>query len=408
MRILLCSNFLYRRGGDCTDLFNVAEILQSHGHDVLFFSMHHPENIDCKQSKYFVDHIDYAELNKNKSPAAALEVLRRSVFSTQARRNIRQLLHELRPDIVHLHNIHAHLTPSILTPIREFGCPIVWTLHDYKLLCPEDSFLAHDHVCEACKGGRFYNCLIRRCKKGSTAASGMAMVEAYTHRLLHIPRQVDAFIAPSRFLQSKFIEFGWPEEKLHFIRYALRPMPELHLEGYGYGLFIGQLRKKKGVHTLIQALHIAGDPPFHITGDGPEREALEEQASSLGLKNTQFLGWKSGDDLRRETDGADYGVVCSEWYENCPFSVFEQQARGKAVIASRIGGLAELIKDKKNGYLFDPGDVDQLADCVRKIIQNTDQRTLMGTEARRQVTMNFDPETQYEALMSLYNNLKSA
>lgn len=400
MRILLCNNFYYRRGGDCTYMFALANLLREHDHEVVFFSMRHPKNLPCEQEKYFVDFIDYRAINQSKSAGNMLKVLRKSIYSPQAGKRIRALISDLKPDLAHLQNIHNHLTPAILPALRRAGIPVVWTLHDFKLVCPENSFLSGDRICEECKGGRFYRCTVNRCKKASLAASLLASLEAYAHQPLRIPKRVARFIAPSQFLRDKFVEFGWPAERLtvlpNFLPHVQRETPELG----DYGIYLGQLRKIKGLFTLLEALE--PDTPFHILGEGPEEATLKQRAQELGLRGTKFLGHLSGDDLEREMEGAAYGVLPSECYENLPFSVMELMALGKPVVGSRVGGIPELIRHDETGFLFEAGHPEDLAQKIRALLANKKRCRQMGNNARQIATEAFTPEKHYAELMPIY------
>lgn len=402
MRILLANKFYYRRGGDCVYTLSIEQLLRSKGHEVAIFSMRHPKNAPCAQDRYFVDYIDFAELNRRKTLRGIGQVLSRSIYSLHARRQIRKLITDFKPDVAHLQNIHSYLTPSIVDELSRARIPIVWTMHDYKLICPEDSFLSNGRICEECKGGRFYRCTINRCKKNSCAASLMASAEAYVHQFLRLPQKVFRFVSPSRFLRDKFIEFGWDANQIRFIRNFLPDLPTAHTRGKGYGLYLGTLLPTKGVRTLLDALSVIPDMPFHILGDGSERAGLEKTAHELGLRKVTFRGFLTGDELEDEMAGADFGVVPSEWYENCPYSVMELMARGKPIIASRIGGLPELVKADKTGLLFEPHDATTLADHMSRLYAEPDLRSALGIDARRCAEREFDAHTHYTQIIDLY------
>lgn len=400
MRVLLCSNFFYRRGGDCAYMFALADLLKAHGHEVFFFSMHHPDNAPYGLDRYFVDFIDYAELNRRKSPAVAARVLLRSIYWPPSRRKLRDLLREVKPDLAHLQNIHNHLTPSILPELNRAGVPIVWTLHDFKLICPESSFLSGDRVCEECKGGRFYRCTVNRCKKGSRAASLMASLEAYAHRGLRIPERVQHFVAPSRFLRDKFVEFGWPPDKIAAVPNFISAPAEPAAGGAGYGVYAGILQRKKGLFALVDALPAGA--PFRFVGEGPEREALERRVRERGLEAVEFSGRLSGEALERQMREADYGVLPSECYENFPNFVLEMMALGKPVVASRIGGIPELVLDGETGLLFEPGNRQDLAEKLDRIRRDAGLRRELGRRAWERARSEFTPERHYQRILGIY------
>ncbi len=402
MRILLCSNFYYRRGGDCAYLLALQNLLEQHGHQTAVFSMRHPQNLPCPQEGYFVDFLDYAELNRAKNPMNAMKVLGRSVWSRQARWNITKLISDWKPDVAHVQNIHAYLTPSILGPLKAAGVPVVWTLHDFKLLCPESHFLSGGRVCEECKGGRFWRCTKNRCKKGSLAASAVASMEAYVHRMLGVIRSVDRFIAPSEFVKSKFVEFGYSPERFSVMSHFLDGNPTVSSGSGNYGLYAGTLMSFKGVGTLLRALANAPPHPFHILGGGDLLESYRREATRLGLSQVVFCGFLSGAELEMELSGAAYAVVPSECYETFSFAAQEPLARGIPVVASDLGALPELVKEDETGLLFSPGNAEVLADRIGRIWNDPVYRMRLGSQAREFIRKRCDSEQYLKSLLELY------
>ena len=370
--------------------------------------MDHPQNLPSEQQRYFVEYIDYPTLLRDQRLSNVWKVLSRSVYYRGARAHLRALLADLRPDIAHLQNIHAHLTPSIIAELNAARVPIVWTLHDFKLLCPENSFLSNETICEKCKGGRFYNCAVNRCKKGSLAASAAASVEAYVHGMFGWCRRVDRFIAPSRFLKTKFEEFGWTTPRVEFVRNFLPSLGEPHPGGVGYGVFTGMLRPEKGVKTLLQALALAGNPRFYIAGDGPMRAELMALAAGLELTNTEFLGHLDRAALSRLVRDASYAVVPSEWYENCPYAILEAMAGAKALIASDLGGMAELVEHERTGLRFPLRDAPALAAMIRRLGSDSALAVRLGSAAREVAEREFTGAAHYGALRGIYDEVLGA
>ena len=406
MRVLLCSNFYYRRGGDCTYLLALQALLERNGHETAVFSMRHPLNLPCPHESYFVDFLDYAEMNKAKNLLNAAKVLGRSIWSLQARRNIARLIADWKPDVAHFQNVHAYLTPSILGPLKQAGIPVVWTLHDFKLLCPESHFLSNGRVCEECRGGRFWRCAKNRCKKGSRTASAVAALEAYVHRALRISGQADRFIAPSEFMRRKFLEFGWPAEKMVALPNFLPDLPAFLPGPAGegaYGLYLGTLLPFKGVATLLRALVQTTPHPFHVLGDGESRESLEWLARDLGIADRiRFCGFLKGEDLEREIAGARYAAITSECYENFPYAAMELMSRGKPLVAADIGGLPELVRDGETGLLFPAGNAEALAAQLEMLWTNPDLGETLGTNARKFIGEKCDAVKYGRDLTLLY------
>lgn len=408
MKVLLIQTFHYRRGGDCTYTFALADLLREQGHDVSFFGMHHPENLPCDQDRFFVEHIDFAELARHQSPWNAVRVLSRSIYSYSARRKLSDLLREIRPDVAHLQNIHSHLTPSILHALRDAGIPAVWTLHDFKLICPDSHLRSHGRVCEDCKGNRFYSCVLKRCKKGSFAASLVAALEAGVHSLLDLPSLVGRFISPSEFLRDKFVEFGWPRERLaHVPNFLPRELlSDWGVEDGGYALFLGRLEPWKGVHTLLAACARLPDLRLILAGDGSARSDLEATIARQQLTGTRLAGHLEGRALRELLARASFVVAPSEGYENCPYSVMEAMAAGKPVLASELGGHPELVTDGETGLLVEPGDPAMLADALGRLASDAQLRRRLGNNGAMVARRRFSPERHYERLFPLYEHAR--
>jgi len=369
--------------------------------------MRHPQNVACEDEEYFADSIDFVQMNNNKSLLNAYRVVSRSVYSRHARQKVARLLDRVRPDVVHLQNIHGHLTPSIVYEFEERAIPVVWTLHDYRLICPNTHLLSHGTVCEACKGGKFFSCTFKKCKKNSYAASFLASIEAYTHELQNITNKIQRFVAPSKFLQDKFIEFGWDEHKLAHVRNFLPTdkFVEKHNEGQGYGIYLGQLMPWKGIMTLLVAAKMTPHVRIVIVGDGTQRSELEDFARQNGIDNVEFLGYLTGKDLYNAMQSCSFLVAPSECYENCPYAVMEAMAFAKPVIASRIGGLPELVDDGLTGLLFESRNPIELAEKIRILASDSDLRYTMGRNAHEKARAEFGPELHFERLLTLYESV---
>ena len=407
MRVLLINTFHYHRGGDCTYTFAVGDLLKSRGHEVRYWGMQHPNNYENEDNSFFADYIDYNALNQDRSFANGVKVVSRCIYSFHAKKKLRQLLAHFKPDVAHLQGIMEYLTPSIIHELRRNGIPIVWTLHDYRLLCPDWHFLQGVEVCERCKGGKYYNCIRNRCKKGSLAASSLAATESYLYKVFSIKKAVNFFIAPSKFLYEKFIEYGWPDNKFFNFPYHLFPFPELERNDSlrdPYGVYLGGLVPWKGVDVLIDACKYIGGFQIRIVGDGHARGELIKKAGSMGLGNIRFEGFKRGIELNNILKGASFLVIPSRWYENCPYVIMEAQSYGIPVIGTRLGGIKNLVDDGEDGLLFNLDDCNDLAKKMKFIIDNPRAARAMGLKARTKAMSEYHPEVHYYRLMQVYEN----
>jgi glycosyltransferase involved in cell wall biosynthesis len=404
LKILLVNNYYYNRGGDCTYLLSLENLLKNKGHKVVVFSMHHPQNFKSEFSEYFVSYIDYREEIKKKTIKAVWNVLKRTFFSKEAMDNIEKLIKEERPDIAHIQNIHHHITPSIFKILKKNNIPIVWTLHDYTAICPNTSFLTDGKVCERCRKRKYYWPVLVRCKKKSIGASAIAALEIIIHRIMRVYNYVDKFIAPSRFLKHKFVEYGFKEDKIahldHFIDF---PIVEDMVVPGDYYLFVGRISEEKGVKTLIDAASRINAGKLKIAGDGPLLDEMIAYVNAKGKGDViEFLGHKSREDLFDLYRECKFLIVPSEWYENSGLIIFEAFACGKAVIGSNMGGIPELVKNEERGMIFKPGDSEELSAIIQYLINNPDKAVEMGKNARNFLAKNLNAETHYLKLTDIY------
>lgn len=382
MRILLVNKFHYRKGGAETYYLTVGSELERMGHEVAYFSMRHPDNLPCRWDKYFVTQREY---NNVKNPLKAARDGMALIYSPEAKRNFQALCEEFRPDVVHLNNVHRQITLSILDApyLRENKVPVFYTAHDYVTVCPGYLMLDGDgRVCDAClEDGHYRHCIERRCVKGSRAKSALAAMEASFNRAHKSNQRIDKVIAPSRFMRSKFIEGGWPEDKVVFLQNfaddaildrAANAGTDATDRENPYLLFFGRLSVEKGVDTLLRAFDAAlpslpQDMRLVVVGDGPDAADLKTLASSLGCASRiEFAGYQTGGALQAYVERASLAIASSRWRENMPYSIVEAFAAGTPVVGTDIGGIPELVDEGKTGFICDPGDVQSMADAISR------------------------------------------
>jgi len=401
--ILAANNYYYHRGGSEAVFFSESAQLKLRGWQVVPFSMHHPQNIPSEWEAHFADKLELGEI---RSVVARLVAAPKSIYSFEAKSKISRLIELARPDICHLHNIYHHLSPAILPAVKAAGIPTVMTLHDLKIACPAYTMLAHDGICERCKGGRYRNVIRHKCVNGSILQSGLVYLEARLHAALRsYTANVDRFIVPSNFYRDKFIEWGTSAESLIYIPNAIDISQYQSRRCAGdYFVYVGRLVEEKGIELLIHAANRA-KVPLKIVGTGPLKMSLESVALSLGAE-VEFLGHLSGNTLEDVIANARSMVLPSTWYENAPISVLEAYALGTPVIGSSIGGIPELVESETTGLLFVPGDKEDLAEKLQTMAALSDDRVIdMGCRARERVEAEFDQHLHIERLLRVYRDL---
>lgn len=406
MNILTVNKFYYIKGGSETYLFSLQDQLLRQGHNVIPFAMQDERNKPSEYSSYFVKNIDYNNAGLSEKALLASKI----IYSLEAKKNMERLLQNHHIDIAHLHLFQHQLSPSILYPLKKRKIPIVYTVHDLKVLCPNYKMLNGSGVCEQCRGGKYYNVLLNRCNKNSFSGSLVSMLEAYVHRAMRIYGDyIDHFITPSDFYRRKMVEWGFPEEKITYIPNFLETSTITpSFKNHGYFLYLGRLSEEKGIITLLEAMELTNDDvTLHIAGTGPVENEIRTFVKNNGLeKRVKMLGFVSGDDLTNLISNSKSVIMPSEWYENGPMALIETFAYGKPVIGSNIGGIPEHIDNGINGLLFSAGNKQELAEKINQM-HGMDNTTYveMCRRARQKTEQIYSAEYHLKKLLPIYSKL---
>jgi len=333
----------------------------------------------------------------------SLKMFQENLYSGAARRLVRRALVDFKPDVAHIHTIHGVFSPSILLDFKKAGVPVVQTLHDYRLICPARTFLSHNHICEACKGKRYYRCLTKRCGGGRSLLNSAALmlINYVNDYIYHYERLIDAFISPSHFLKQKMIENGYSKNKFHVLHNAyFYRITQEHVGPRQYVLFVGRLSPEKGIDLLIEAAK-GLKVPVKIVGDGPARPALETQSRYLKLDNVQFLGFQRPERVTALYQGAIVNVLPSRWYENGPLVILEAYAHETPVVGANIGAIPEFIAEGKTGRLFEADNAASLHQVLADCLAHPEDVRAMGRSAREHVIDQYSPENYVQGLESI-------
>lgn len=402
-KLLSLNSYHYKRGGSDAVYFEHDALFRSKGWETGFFSMHHPKNEKTPWEKYFVDEIEFGS---EYSAVEKVKMAGKIIYSWDAVSRLNQLISDWKPDIAHAHCIYHHLSPSVLSLLKQHDIPTVMTAHDLKLACPAYKMLNRGGICEKCKGGNLIHVALNRCLHDSLAVSSLVMLESAVHKSMGLyKRNLDRVVVPSRFFSNKLQEWGWDEEQLIYIpNYVDADLFEPVYEPGDYILYFGRLAPEKGLKTLLTANAKSGSR-LKIVGTGPIEESLKQYAQEIG-GSVEFLGFCDKQSLWPIVKGSKAVILPSEWYENAPMSLLEANALGKVVIGASIGGIPELIDDKVTGFLFESGNPDQLAEILIEIGSMSDHRLAeMGREARKHVAGKFTIDQYSRAMEQLYSSL---
>lgn len=351
---------------------DLVDLLHEKGEGVFVFSMRDKRNKSSDYEKYFVSNIEFGKLN-----LAALLRPFRVIYSFEAARKLRRLIREARPDIAHVHLIYHHLSPSVLAVLKQEKIPVVMTIHDWKPLCPNYLMFTEGAICERCRGGHYVQAAKHRCIHNSCPQSIWAAFEAYVyHAKNYYEEYVDLYIAPSEFVKTMFIKWGFPADKIlvlpHFLSPSIvREQTSITAPAKPEFVFVGRLNAEKGIMTLARKW--ASEKilyPLHVFGDGPLAPQLRNFVEDNRLRNIILHGAVPREEISQRLRAMTALIVPSEWYEIFGLVAIEAWAQGVPIITSNFGALPELVKNSGAGIVMDFKN-DKLSDVLSAI---TDQK----------------------------------
>jgi glycosyltransferase involved in cell wall biosynthesis len=401
MRILLANKFLFRKGGAERAVLTLGEELERRGHAVAWFGMSHPDNVPGGPAVEWVTPRDYHRPGARRF-ADALAML----YSPQARARFARLLDRFRPDVVHAHNIYHQLTPSILDAARDRGVPVVMTLHDYKLVCPRYDMLRHGRPCQLCVDEGPTACVRHRCSGGRLGPSLLLAAESALHRARGSYSVVRAFVSPSRFLRRVLLRAGFePGRVRHVPNFAPEAPPgdvDPHAERCA---FVGRLSAEKGVETLVRAASRLERGQVMICGDGPIASRVKSLAAAAPPGRIVLRGWLDDAAVTNVVRECSFTVLPSEWFENAPFAALESMSLGRAVLASDLGGLPELVTDGVTGRLVPAGSVEAWARALEAAFASPERMRRFGVAAQCAARRDYALGRHVDGMLALYDEV---
>jgi glycosyltransferase involved in cell wall biosynthesis len=385
MRILVINKFLYPNGGSETYTFKLGEYLSLQGHEVQYFGMEHEARIVGNHVESYTSNMDFhtGRLHKLLYPF-------KIIYSREARVKLRAVLDDFKPEVVHLNNFNYQLTPSIIYEIKKYkkSCKIVYTAHDYQLVCP-DHLLKHPDVigsCDKCTKGNYFHCIKGKCIHGSTVKSFFGAIEGMLYRFLKTYRYIDIVICPSKFVESKLKLNPCLDKKTIMLRNFIDKAEWLDMPKENYILYFGRYSEEKGIRTLIEVCKQLPEIEFIFAGNGMMEQELNN------IPNVKNVGFQKGEALEMLIRKAKLSICPSECAENCPFSVMESQLYGTPVIGADIGGIPELIEVEKTGELFESGNVNDLKQKIIDLWNNKEKCDDYSVNCRN---VQFDSVSEY-------------
>jgi glycosyltransferase involved in cell wall biosynthesis len=403
MRILYCNKYNFPFSGTESYLFETMKLMRQHGHEVALFAMADPRGAATPFDRHFVP---LANFKNAEGLVAKTRLAARALYSLDARRRLRGLIAEFRPQIAHVRNIYHHLSPSILWELKAQGIPVLYHLNDFKLLCPSYNFVSHGQACERCRGARFWHVIAEGCYSGPPGSAPLLAAEAYLHKWLGTyAKCVDCFLAPSQFVRQKLAANGWNAGKIEVIPHFQSLAETSPVLAGAPILYFGRLSPEKGVADLLYVMHRLPYLRLRIAGDGPKRAELQELNQKLGLNNVEFSGQLAAQELAHAIRSSCFTVLPSRAYETFGKSILESYAHARAVVATDLGSRRELIEQGKTGLLFPAGDLDRLTAGMAFLADHPRHAEAMGAAGRDLVSRKYAPAEHYSRLLNLYSQL---
>ena len=386
MKIVLAHNFYQLPGGEDQVFADEAWLLEQHGHEV----------------------VRYEKKNSEIEKMGKLDLAFSTIWNRKVLGEFGDLLEDIKPDVVHFHNIFPLISPAAYLAAKRLGIPVVQTLHNFRMICPGAALMRDGKICENCVGKSVaWSAIRHKCYRNSRSASTVvALGNAFHHLNKTWIKNVDSFIALTEHSRQVFAKTGIAAEKLTVKPNFVRPDPGVSEESGEYAIFVGRLSPEKGIDVLLQTW--GGDNPCSvplvIIGDGPLNESVANLANRN--PNVTWLGQLPFEEVLARIRGAKMLIMPSIWYETFGRTMIEAFAVGVPVIASDIGAMKEIVVDGCNGLHFEVGNVSSLLAKVTLLDGNPDLRQRLGQQARETFQEKYTMEKNYELLWNIYESLQ--
>lgn len=342
---------------------------------------------------------------RNDDLGGGLSTAGRMILSSPTeRRDLRGVIERFGPDLIHLHNAYPALGPEVHLEAERAGVPLVMTIHNCRLRCPNGYMFTEGSPCRRCEGGNYSNALLHHCFSDVKQAASYAS-SLWIHRfLLGLDKKVAVFITPSQFMHDRMLEWGFEAPRVAVARNFTDHEPGTSAPGR-YGIYVGRLSSEKGVDVLLEALKLAEDPPFRIVGDGPMMLSLRTLAADLRLQNTRFLGQLPSGDVAEQLRESRFLALPSLWDENAPLAALEAMTAGRPLLVTEGGGLPELVRSGE-GLMCQRGDPGALAGKMR-LLKDDDVCARAGAAALARAEDEFTPVAHLKRLEEIYGRVTS-
>ncbi|HQG93327.1 MAG TPA: glycosyltransferase family 4 protein [Acidobacteriota bacterium] len=373
--------------GEEVQFRNIADVLKSKGHRVEIFTR------------------NSSELYKN--PLGHIKGFFSGLYNPYAARAILSSINRDHPDHVYVQNLYPLISPSVLPRIKDQKIPIIMSVANYRLMCPNGLHFSRGEVCERCLGGREWWCMLRDCEENFLKSTAYAVRNWNARvRKLYLDN-VSAFICASDFLRQRLIAAGFKSHRIHVIPNIIE-IPKANNDknnshSEGYVGFVGRLSREKGIDVLLDVARLCPEIQFRLAG----RESHDYPLPSPLPKNVQSDGFMEGEELETFYLRARIILSTSRCFETFGMSIAEAMVRGKPVIVPNIGVFPSFVKNGQTGMLAEVGDAKSFSAAIRYLWGETDERRRISTNARLWACRYYSAEAYYASFSQLLNQLSS-
>lgn len=415
LKIILINYRFFVSGGPERYMFNIIDVLRKKGHEVIPFSVKHKINAPSEYESYFLEpvgsnnEIYFGDHNTN-NIKTVWKLFFRMYYSFEAKKKLGKLIKDVKPDLIYVLYYQNKISASIFDAAKKYNIPVVHRVSDFGHICANVEFFRPKQKdnCERCKNGSKLNAVVNKCVYDSYVYSALkAGSISFEENILNVKSKINAFVIPSSFTLRKFTEYGFPKNKLNhvptFFNFNIKPEGDVTYEPFA--LFIGRIEKGKGLGTLIEAF-INTNHNLKIIGfsnSGYDTELIEYVKDKQ--HNIQFLGRKNFTEIIPYLQTCAFTIVPSECYDNFPNTILESYAFKKAVVASNLGSLVDMVDDGSTGFSFLVKSPKHLREKAEILLNDMSLCKQFGENGYTKVSTEYSQEMHYGKLMKIFNSV---
>ncbi len=337
-----------------------------------------------------------------KVPNAKFNAFFTAFYNSKTINEIKALLLKEQPNIVHIHNLYPIISPAILPEIKKMGIPIVMTVHNYRLLCPNGLFYTNGRICEKCTGfGKELHGIINNCEASLFKSTGYALRNLWSRLKKYYMNNVDAYLCLTEFQKTKLSNNNFDRNKCFVIPNAYnKPVEAINYDfnKRQYIAFAGRISPEKGIPILLETAKKLPHIPFKLAGH--MRKGYEKVLNIP--KNVELLGMLNTKEMKLFYSKARLYLHTSVCYEGFPMVFPEAMAYKLPIIAPNMAGYPEISEHNFNGLLFTPENVEHLTQTIFNIWNDTVKLKQMGDNGFNKMKEKYTINHYYKSLISVY------